>query len=127
MIAALPALLMLAAQPLDCEDPRNQAEMNECAALAFQEADVALNETWGEVLAYVRSADREGAPSFDDRPDGEAMLRQAQRAWVTFRDAHCTVIGYEARGGSMESMIFDGCRARVTRERIEQLRGLIIE
>jgi len=127
MIPALQALLLLAAQPLDCEDPRNQAEMNECAALAFQDADVALNETWADVLAHVRAADREGAPGFDDRPDGETMLRRAQRAWVTFRDAHCTVAGYEARGGTMESMVYDGCRAQATRERIEQLRGLIPE
>ena len=46
----------------------------------------------------------------------------AQRAWLIFRDAHCTVEGYEARGGSMEPMVYNGCRARITRERTAQLR-----
>jgi uncharacterized protein YecT (DUF1311 family) len=51
------------------------------------------------------------------------VLRDAQRAWVTFRDAHCTLQGYnDARGGSMEPMSFNICRASVTRERTAQLR-----
>ena len=70
-----------------------------------------------------RAAGRPGdRPRHDQRPTTEAVLRQAQRAWLTFRDAQCTYEGYgEARGGSMEPMVYSGCRARLTRERIAQL------
>ena len=48
----------------------------------------------------------------------------AQRAWIVFRDAHCTYEAYGGgRGGSMEPMLFEGCRAAITLDRIRQLTG----
>jgi uncharacterized protein YecT (DUF1311 family) len=74
------------------------------------------------VIAGARGRDRELDRSYDVRPTTEAKLREAQRAWIVFRDAHCTVEGYDqARGGSMEPMVYHGCRARLTRERTRQL------
>jgi uncharacterized protein YecT (DUF1311 family) len=105
-----------------CDDPQHQAAMNACAAIEFERADAALNAAWPEVIAGAREMDSEINREFDQAPTSEQVLREAQRAWVTFRDAHCTYEGHEARGGSMESLIFNGCRARVTRERIAQLR-----
>jgi uncharacterized protein YecT (DUF1311 family) len=122
---ALP-LLLLAAQPRDvnCDEAVTQADMNECAAREFIAADVDLNAAWGEFLQYAREIDAEPPPG-DDRPGAEARMRRAQRAWVTFRDEHCAVAGYEARGGSMESMVYDGCRAELTRARTRQLLELV--
>jgi uncharacterized protein YecT (DUF1311 family) len=108
-------------QEYHCNDPQNQAEMNACAAIDFERADAELNRLWRDVIAGARDMDREINREFDQAPTSEQVLREAQRAWVTFRDAHCTYEGHEARGGSMESMIYNGCRARVTRERIAQL------
>jgi uncharacterized protein YecT (DUF1311 family) len=130
MISAL--LLALALQgSLDaqarehhCSDPQNQMDMNFCADIDFQRADAELNAAWREAIASARSSDREIDRRSDQRPPQEAKLREAQRAWLIFRDAQCTVEGYEeARGGSMEPMVFSGCRARLTRERIAQLRS----
>jgi uncharacterized protein YecT (DUF1311 family) len=50
-------------------------------------------------------------------------LREAQRAWVSFRDAQCRLESFEARGGSMQPMLDSGCRAAVTRARTAELRG----
>ena len=125
---ALSLAFALAAAPQDpwqeyhCDDPQNQAEMNRCAGLDFERADAELNALWREVIAGAREADREINREYDQAPTSEEVLRQAQRAWITFRDAHCTYEGHEARGGSMETMLYEGCRARVTRERIAQLR-----
>lgn len=126
------ALALLAAQPdgsqqWNCGDPQFQAEMNACAAIDFQTADAELNALWREVIAGAREMDSEISREYDQAPTSEEVLRQAQRAWVTFRDAHCTYEGHEARGGSMEPMIYNGCRARVTRERSVQLRPRPIE
>ena len=128
MTPILYSLILISAQPQpDCEEARTQAEMNHCAALDFERADAELNAAWPRVLAYVRELDADTRPAFDDRPSGEARLREAQRAWITVRDAHCAVAGHEARGGSLESLIYDNCRAEITRQRTEQLHSLIPE
>ena len=128
MIATMTAALALLASAqdaedrLDCEDPQYQVEMNRCAALDFEQQDAELNRVWAQVIAAAREADGEINREFDQRPTEEAMLREAQRAWIAFRDAHCTVEAYrEARGGSMEPMVYEACRARLTEERIGQL------
>ena len=132
MITSLTLALALAAaqqNPADeyhCATPetQNQLEMNMCAGLDFEAADRELNVAWREAIADARAADREVDRRYDQRPSEEAKMREAQRAWLLFRDAQCTVEGYEeARGGSMEPMVYSGCRARLTRERTAQLRG----
>jgi uncharacterized protein YecT (DUF1311 family) len=127
---AIVALALLATQPADepqwnCADPQAQSEMNACAAIDFERADAELNAEYRRAIAHARASDREesGRLEGDARPGEEATLREAQRAWVAFRDAHCRLEGYEARGGSMEPMLYDGCRAGLTRARIAQLRA----
>jgi uncharacterized protein YecT (DUF1311 family) len=127
MILLLPAgLALLAAQPSPaqewhCDNPQAQMEMNACAAIDFERADAELNAEYRRAIASARVADREFDDAGDRRPGDEATLREAQRAWVAFRDAQCRLEGYEARGGSMEPMLYEGCRARLTRARIRQL------
>jgi uncharacterized protein YecT (DUF1311 family) len=126
MIAIVALALLAAGQPadtIDCDDARNQAEMNECAARDFEAADAELNRVWREALDNARDLDREPEANGDERPSYQNTLRDAQRAWLAFRDAQCTWEGYEARGGSMETMLYEMCRANLTRERTGQLRG----
>ena len=116
------ALLLLAAlQGAPCNPGGSQMEMNACAADAFERADAALNRLWREVVADAQQAAREIDRSHDTRPTSEAVIRDAQRAWITFRDGQCTYEAYADRGGSIEPLVYDECRARLTRERIAQL------
>jgi len=122
---ALQGSLDARAREFHCDDPQNQMEMNICAGLDFERADAELNILWRQVIASARASDRELDRRYDQRPTSEAKLREAQRAWLVFRDAHCAVQDYdEARGGSMEPMVYGTCRAELTRQRIAQLRGL---
>lgn len=114
---------LLAAQEVDCATDQTQAAMNQCAYLDFERADRALNIAYRARIAAERTTDRETDRTYDQRPGGEQVLREAQRAWVTFRDAHCTLEGYESRGGSMEPLSYNSCRARLTEERTRQLAG----
>ena len=111
----------------NCADPQNQAEMNICARIDFQRADNDLNAAYRIAIAGAQANDRERramGDAGDTRPGYEAVLRAAQRAWLTYREQHCTWQGYnEARGGSMESMVYGGCMAAVTRARIRELTG----
>jgi uncharacterized protein YecT (DUF1311 family) len=126
MISLMAALLLSAQDPQwNCENPQAQQEMNYCAAQDFERADAELNAEYRRAIADAQRADQEETGyrvEGDNRPGEEATLREAQRAWVTFRDAHCRLEGYEARGGSMEPMLYNGCRATLTRARTAQLR-----
>ena len=119
--------LVLASQQVtaeECRDPQYQIQMNLCALRDFEIADRELNVAYRAAVAAARTDDAGIDRQFDQRPTSEAKLREAQRAWVTFRDAHCTLVGYqEARGGSMEPMSYETCRATLTRARTAQLRG----
>jgi uncharacterized protein YecT (DUF1311 family) len=54
----------------------------------------------------------------------EIALRDAQRAWITFRDQACVAEAYSWRGGSGEPMIYASCQESLTRRRVEDLIGL---
>jgi uncharacterized protein YecT (DUF1311 family) len=128
MIALVTALLLSAQDPQwNCDNPQAQQEMNYCAAQDAERADAELNAAYRAEIEHAREADREYARLTEGRSDGdpteEATLREAQRAWVTFRTAHCRLESYEARGGSMQPMIDGGCRATLTRARTAELRG----
>ena len=131
MILTIVAALLAQQAPevaFPCDDPQWQMDMNYCAGRDFELADAELNRLWPGLIASARQADRELDRQYDQRPSHEETLRRAQRSWIAFRDEHCTWQGYEeARGGSMETMVYQGCRASLTRERIRQLTGTGIE
>jgi uncharacterized protein YecT (DUF1311 family) len=120
MISLILAGLLFAAQEPDCSDPQTQAAMNECAARDAQEADAELNFIYPKVLAHYQQMDRDS-----ESTEGAKRLRAAQRAWIAFRDAECAVAGYEALGGSMESMLVSGCIAELTKKRAAELRQML--
>ena len=125
------ALLLSAQDPQwNCANPQAQQEMNYCAGQDFERADAELNAAYRTAITAAQEADREyaridpaGAAAHRSEPGEEASLRNAQRAWVTFRDAHCEGESFEARGGSMQPMLYEGCRATLTRARAAELRG----
>jgi len=130
MIDIAIALLLSTQDPQwNCDNPQAQQEMNYCAAQDAERADAELNTVYRSAIADAQAADREyaqamgGAAGRDSGPGEEATLREAQRAWVAFRDAQCRMQSFEARGGSMQPMIDGGCRATLTRARSAELRG----
>lgn len=50
------------------------------------------------------------------------MLRDAQRAWIPYRDQACEVESTVMRGGTMQPLLRWVCMARLTRERTKDLR-----
>jgi uncharacterized protein YecT (DUF1311 family) len=111
----------------NCEDPIYQQEMNYCAGQDYIAADAELNAQWKTTAAAMKAQDASFAEYGDnDTREGyfESLL-EAQRGWLRYRDAHCRVDGYTARGGSMESMLVSFCKTHLTRLRIAELRALI--
>jgi uncharacterized protein YecT (DUF1311 family) len=116
MIAPLSA----SANAPDCRDPQTQTEMNICAGLDYEAADRDLNAVYQRVRASVRKQDAEMQATSRRI---EALLLAGQRGWIAYRDGHCGVVGAEARGGTMESMLVSSCMADLTRKRTTELQS----
>ena len=119
-------LVQLAEPAIDCADAQTQTAMTICAGRAYDAADTALNEQWSATAAIMRERDAVIDSEADERPGYFTSLLEAQRAWLAYRDAHCRLTGYDARGGSMEPMIVNACLEQVTLERTKQLRQLTV-
>ena len=109
--SVLAMLLMLAAPAwaLDCKTATNQASLNECAGKDFKAADDQLN------ALYKQAQDRLAHPA---TPDAKALLTEAQRAWIAFRDAECKFRSSDSEGGSIYPMTVLGCRTEITLKRV---------
>jgi uncharacterized protein YecT (DUF1311 family) len=112
----LPGLAMA-----DCRAPAYQAEMNFCAQADWEAADAELNAAYKAARVSMQRADA-SLPAA--QRGGEVALRDAQRAWIAFRDNACAAEGWQFHGGSAEPMVIYGCRARLTRARTADLWAL---
>jgi uncharacterized protein YecT (DUF1311 family) len=124
----LPLVLLLCAaatgapaQEVNCAAPVTQLDMNLCAERAWKLADEDLNLAYGMARSLMRQTDA-ALPAVDR--GAEAALRDAQRAWITFRDAACKAEGYVWFGGSIRPQVVSMCLERMTRARTEELRAL---
>ena len=116
-LVALPALA--SAQETACNSSASQADLNDCAALAWQVADERLNEAYDWALVWARDAD-----ALDAEGGTEARLRAAQRAWLAYRDANCQVNPEASGQGQMAPMLLYGCMEAMTTMRADELLAL---
>lgn len=92
----------------DCD--QNQQAMNLCAEQRYARADAALNRTYSRNLKA--------------QPDDAARqrLRDAQRAWISYRDKDCAVeAGPRETAGSIWPLQYYGCLERHTTRRTMEL------
>lgn len=122
--SALVALSFLAAPAAasSCDEKGSQSEINQCLWEEYQSADRELNEIWKRVKAEIDKRDRELEPRARGWP--KALL-DAQRGWLEYRQNHCAAVGFEMRGGTGERMLVNGCLARMTRERVSELKEML--
>ena len=106
----LPAL-QLHAQTLDCDNAMTQMEMNQCAAAALEREDQHLNRVYNQYRTGLQESERQA-------------LKQAQLAWIKFRDLDCELAASVYDGGSMQPMVHADCLAARTRERIGHLKQM---
>lgn len=101
----------VAAQEHPCDGAETQIDLNECSYVAWEQADVELNEAYAAAMGV---AEGHGGSA------GEA-LRDAQRAWIAFRDADCAAEAAFWEGGSAQPMILYGCLETITLQRTDDL------
>lgn len=109
---------LAAEEKLDCENVMAQQDMTICAGRDYDAADAELNAVWKEARAAAKAEDAEYQ---EDLKGAEKALLAEQRGWIAYRDGHCELAGFEARGGSMEPMLVAMCLAETTRLRTQEL------
>ena len=120
ILVLVPSSLLAQGGP-NCKDPQTQTDMNICAGQDYKAADSELNITYKAAIAQMKDMDADLPPELKG---AEKTLREAQRAWIPYRDKACESHGFMARGGSMESMLVGSCLADLTRKRTKELKDL---
>jgi uncharacterized protein YecT (DUF1311 family) len=99
---------------IDCSNAVTQVEMDRCASSQYKAVDADLNKVYKQVLGMVQTQAKD-------------KLRQAQRAWVNYRDRHCQTVGAQAEGGSMQPLLITSCLTELAAARIAELEKLLPE
>jgi uncharacterized protein YecT (DUF1311 family) len=86
--------------------------MTQCAADAYKAADKVLNQVYQQLVAKL-----------DD--EEKAQLKEAQTAWLKYRDTNCIFVADQYKGGTMRPMIYAGCLEDVTKKRTSELKEQI--
>jgi uncharacterized protein YecT (DUF1311 family) len=110
--------LPAAAQGVDCENPQMQMEMNQCAYEDWESADAELNLAYDRAMQLVEEWDSYVAVG---KSGAAEALRDAQRAWITFRDKACESEAYAMKGGTGEAQVRYTCLAQLTEDRTTHL------
>lgn len=93
-----------------CAQAETESGSSYCAAHSATDADRELNELYASLVK--------------EFPSGRRPLREAEHAWVAFRDKLCRAQADTYKGGSMEREIFGRCLAAETRRQIDRLKEL---
>lgn len=106
----LAAGLLLAGPALarNCADPQTQTDMNICSYRDFQKADAALNASYRALLGKIS-------------PAGQTKLRQAERDWVSYRDAQCGFETMGTQGGTIHPLVRNQCETALTEAQTKRL------
>ena len=84
----------LAAQSVDCSDPADMDEINTCMEQFYQDSDAILNIAYHPAMDQARQL---GGYEQQIR-SYVALMRDALRKWITFRDPACKADATLARG-----------------------------
>ena len=111
-LLALPLFVTsLVAFGADCSTGKTQLDINECVAAEYQKADKELNRVYSAYRARL-----------DDQQ--KQLLKDAQVAWLKYRDLSCKFESADVSGGSAYSMVLQSCLIEKTKARIEDLKKL---
>lgn len=83
--------------------------------------DFFLNTEFMNTMDWAKAADASEGESFPQFANRAESLRDAQRAWIAFRDAECGLAYAQWGAGSMRHISGTGCLLQMTAERTIEL------
>ncbi len=95
-----------------CPEAMTTVEMRECLDQLYGKADGELNRAYKQLRSKL------------DKPR-QAKLREAQRAWIAFRDKSAEFEASEEEGGSLYSLVYLSVLLSKTKQRVDDLEKLI--
>ena len=98
------------ASDLDCKKAVAQPDLNACADREFQAWDAKLNALYRGLMK--NAEDKE-----------QALLKAAEKNWLSFRDSECEWETSGSEGGSIQPMEYSNCLTAKTRARIQELKS----
>ena len=98
--------------------------MSMCMADEVELWDGILNAEYRETMDFAKAMDAGEVEYFPEYAKRAEALRDAQRAWIAFRDAECALAYAEWGSGSMRHIAGSECVMRMTAERALELRAM---
>jgi uncharacterized protein YecT (DUF1311 family) len=95
-----------------CADAMTTIEMHECLNEQFRKADADLNAAYKEVMAQLSES-------------RQAKLREAQKAWIVFRERNAEFAASAEEGGTLAPLTHMLTMAEMTEERVAQLKDIL--
>lgn len=95
---------------VDCENAMNTLEINHCAALELESAQLELEK-------YL-------AASFEHNSyDAELVssIKSAQESWQAYMTAHCDSVYTQWRDGSIRGLMALSCKTKLTKQRTHEV------
>jgi len=106
------------AEPCADDAGRSTVQMVQCMQRETEAWDVILNEQWPALMADAKERDKLNEPEANGLPSSAKSLREAQRAWIAFRDAECLYAYSEWGVGSFRNIAAAGCQRDMTAKRV---------
>ena len=100
--------LLIAILPITAS-AQSTVEMKEEAGQALEKSDKAMNVAYQQLMKVLED-------------EGKTRLREAQRAWVAFRDTQASFDSHALAGGTMEGLEYMGSLKILTDERTKRLK-----
>lgn len=91
-----------------CSGIERDRERSACIYAQYKEADIALNKAYNTLRNFFN-------------PENKALLKEAQLAWLSFRDLDCQLESAPFSGGTLFDEITDKCLIEKTILRTKEL------
>ena len=88
------------------------AEMRECLNQRYKQADTALNQLYQQLMSELSKT-------------RQIKLREAQQAWVLFRDKSAALVASTTEGGTMQPLLALSVLTSMTEKRVAELKDLL--
>jgi uncharacterized protein YecT (DUF1311 family) len=108
-----PLLLLLFLPSLasaQCKDAVSTKDMQDCMDNEWKKSDGELNRIYQDSLKKLKS-------------EQAALLKKAQRAWLSYRDAQCEADYKMLAGGTAAPLALTQCRINLTQQRTRTLKA----
>jgi len=107
----------------------SMADMRDCSAFRYKEADAHLNKVYQKAMRYMTDdlarAQEEADQQLIRWAQAEMSgLEQAELAWLSYRDLQCKAAGHRNEGGSMQPLTETGGLTTLTEHRIAEIKSL---